>query len=76
MNLVLHASAAEEEYDEDEYMDFDPYLFIRKLPPLASVVTPVREVLLPRQVQVLSNPEKAWLSLTHKSASWPHWTAS
>lgn len=31
-------------------MDFDPYLFIRKLPPLDSVVTPIREVLLPRQV--------------------------
>lgn len=45
------AEAAEEEYDEDEYMDFDPYLFIRKLPPLDSVVTPIREVLLPRQVR-------------------------
>ena len=32
-------------------MDFDPYLFIRKLPPLSSVVTPVRHTLLPRQVR-------------------------
>lgn len=40
----------DEEYDEDEFMDFDPYLFIRKLPPLDSVVTPIRDVLLPRQV--------------------------
>ena len=41
----------DEEYDEDEFMDFDPYLFIRKLPPLDSVVTPIRDVLLPRQVR-------------------------
>ena len=41
----------DEECDEDDFMDFDPYLFIRKLPPLDSVVTPIRDVLLPRQVR-------------------------
>jgi hypothetical protein len=53
LKYMLHmagAAAVDEEYDEDEFMDFDPYLFIRKLPPLDSVVTPIRDVLLPRQV--------------------------
>jgi hypothetical protein len=35
---------------EDEYMEFDPYLFIRKLPPLDAVVPASRVALLPRQV--------------------------
>lgn len=42
-----------EEQDEDEYMEFDPYLFIRNLPPLSSVVPTARSVLLPRQVRPL-----------------------
>lgn len=31
-------------------MEFDPYLFIRKLPPLDAVVPASRVALLPRQV--------------------------
>jgi len=48
--LANPGGTQEEECDDDEYMDFDPYLFIRKLPPLSSVVPPTRHVLLPRQV--------------------------
>ena len=35
---------------DDEFMEFDPYLFIRKLPPLDAVVPASRVALLPRQV--------------------------
>ena len=38
---------------EDEYIEFDPYLFIRKLPPLDAVVPASRVALLPRQVPLL-----------------------
>ena len=39
---------------EDEYIEFDPYLFIRKLPPLDAVVPASRVALLPRQVPDLT----------------------
>ena len=39
---------------DDEYMEFDPYLFIRKLPPLDAVVPASRVALLPRQVPARS----------------------
>lgn len=44
------AVQVEEQYEED-CMEFDPYLFIRNLPPLSSVVPSTRSVLLPRQVR-------------------------
>lgn len=40
----------EEEYDE-ECIDFDPYAFIKNLPPLKQVVPRWRRSLLPRQTR-------------------------
>ena len=42
------AAAQEEEEEEDE---FNPYLFIKSLPPYAEVVTEVREVCLPKKTR-------------------------
>jgi hypothetical protein len=36
---------------EDEYMDFDPYSFIKALPPLEQVVPQHRACLLPRKTR-------------------------
>ena len=50
-------AAAEQEAEaasvyDDEYIEFDPYLFIRKLPPLDAVVPASRVALLPRQARL------------------------
>ena len=42
--------AEEEDYDE-ECIDFDPYAFIKNLPPLKQVVPRWRRSLLPRQTR-------------------------
>ncbi|KAL6529395.1 hypothetical protein OROGR_015018 [Orobanche gracilis] len=41
----------EDEDDEEEYDDFDPYLFIKNLPDLYSVVPTFRPFLLPKQTR-------------------------
>ena len=50
--LAAYAAPADaDDAEEDDYSEFDPYLFIQKLPPLSSVVSSTRAVLLPRQVR-------------------------
>ena len=41
----------DEEEDEEELDEFDPYLFIKNLPNLSSVVPTFRPVLLPKQTR-------------------------
>jgi CTD small phosphatase-like protein 2 len=40
-----------EEEDYEEFDDFDPYLFIKNLPELSSVVPTFRPMLLPKQTR-------------------------
>lgn len=48
---VTSAAAVEEEAEGDEYLEFDPLLFIKRLPPLARCVAPRRDFLLPKQTR-------------------------
>lgn len=45
------AAAAQEEEEGEEEDEFNPYLFIKSLPPYAEVVTEVREVCLPKKTR-------------------------
>jgi hypothetical protein len=44
-------AASGDEGEDDEYDDFDPYLFIKRLPLLAECVAPCRPLLLPKQTR-------------------------
>ncbi|KAK9803388.1 hypothetical protein WJX72_003872 [[Myrmecia] bisecta] len=48
---VVAEAYVEPEEDEDEYAEFDPYSFIKGLPPLQQVVPQWRRSLLPRQTR-------------------------
>jgi len=58
---------------EDEYIEFDPYLFIRKLPPLDAVVPASRVALLPRQVPRFRN---CYNNSNSNSASHDRWACA
>lgn len=57
--LAAHAADASisvepaipEEEEEDSYLDFDPFVFIKRLPPVEQCVPARREFLLPRQTR-------------------------
>lgn len=54
--LAVHTAngstaAVAEEDEDDSYLDFDPFLFIKRLPPVDQCVPPRREFLLPRQTR-------------------------
>ena len=49
---ALQSDATLPEYDEEEeLLEFDPWSFIKGLPPLADCVPPFRKALLPRQTR-------------------------
>ncbi|KAF5726671.1 SCP1-like small phosphatase 5 isoform 2 [Tripterygium wilfordii] len=48
-SMSIDASVEDEDYEK--FDDFDPYLFIKKLPDLSSVVPTFRHMLLPRQTR-------------------------
>ncbi|KAL3655978.1 hypothetical protein CASFOL_000374 [Castilleja foliolosa] len=47
----MSAGVCQEDEDVEEYDDFDPYLFIKNLPDLSSVVPTFRPFLLPKQTR-------------------------
>uniref|UniRef100_A0A1J3HVE9 CTD small phosphatase-like protein 2 n=1 Tax=Noccaea caerulescens TaxID=107243 RepID=A0A1J3HVE9_NOCCA len=50
-SLITSVCMENEEDDEEEIDEFDPYLFIKNLPNLSSVVPTFRPVLLPKQTR-------------------------
>lgn len=48
---AIAPEADEEEEEESEFLEFDPLLFIKQLPPLEACVPPHRSALLPRQTR-------------------------
>ncbi len=48
---ALQSNATLPEYDEEDLLEFDPWSFIKGLPPLADCVPAFRKALLPRQTR-------------------------
>ena len=72
------ARQEEADVDVDDYMEFDPYAFIKSLPPLEQCAPTWRRALLPKQTRNCKRKTLVGLPLLR---SWPdspslYWTAS